>query len=86
MAYEKVMDNNQTPAAVTEGSRRLTGVTAAGDVPTFTEEARPTGNGTVASPNPEVVEKPERRRFTKVYKLDILRQVDACCGVGEIGA
>lgn len=86
MAYEKVMDNNQTPAAVTEGSRRLTGVTAAGDVPTFTEEGRPTGNGTVASPNPEVVEKPERRRFTKVYKLDILRQVDACCGVGEIGA
>ncbi len=43
-------------------------------------------NGYTAFPDPEVPLKPERRRFTKGYKLDILSQVDACSGVGQIGA
>ena len=43
-------------------------------------------NGYAAFPDPEVPLKPGRRRFTKAYKLDILSQVDACSGVGQIGA
>jgi transposase len=86
MAQAKTMDNMQTPAAVTEGGRRPTGVTAAGGVPAFTQEGRPSRNGNPSPPNPEVVDKPKRRRFTKAYKLDILMQIDACSGVGQIGA
>ena len=86
MAHEKMMDTLQMPAAVTEGGRRPTGVPAAGVVPAFTQEGRPARNGSVTLPNPEVVEKPQRRRFTKAYKLDILSQADACSAVGQIGA
>lgn len=40
-----------------------------------------------APPDPEVVEKPVRRRFTAEYKLRVLREADACApGVGELGA
>jgi len=37
-------------------------------------------------PDPEVVEKPQRRRFTAEYKVRILREADACAEPGEIGA
>ena len=38
-------------------------------------------------PNPEVPEKPLRRRFTAEYKLQILKEADACHAQGgEIGA
>ena len=37
-------------------------------------------------PNPEVAEKPQRRRFTAEYKIRILREADACAEPGEIGA
>ncbi len=37
-------------------------------------------------PDPEVVPKAKRRRFTKQYKLRILKQVDACTQSGQIGA
>jgi transposase len=86
MAHAKTMDNMQTPAAVTEGGRRPTDVTAVGGVPTYPAVGLPPSNGNPALPNPEVLAKPERRRFTKAYKLDILSQVDACSGVGQIGA
>jgi transposase len=86
MAHAKTMDNMQTPAAVTEGGRRPTGVTAAGGEPADIREGLPSPNGNPSAPDPEVVAKPERRRFTKAYKLDILSQVDACSGVGQIGA
>ena len=36
-------------------------------------------------PNPEVPEKPSRRRFTAKYKLGILEQADQCGDSGEIG-
>ena len=41
---------------------------------------------TVTPPNPEVPEKPERRRFTAQYKLDILRQADLSREPGSLGA
>ena len=58
------------------GSRRRTGVD------------RPAGR--VASvgvvPDPELVERPRRRRFSAEYKLRIVREADACSRPGEIGA
>jgi transposase len=40
----------------------------------------------IVPPDPEVPEKPVRRRFTAKYKLDILRQADACTETGSLGA
>ena len=37
-------------------------------------------------PGPELVERPRRRRFSAEYKLQILREVDACSRPGEVGA
>jgi len=37
-------------------------------------------------PNPEVLEKPERRRFTTAYKIRILEEADRCTEAGQIGA
>ena len=37
-------------------------------------------------PNPELVERASRRRFSAKYKLSIVREADACTRPGEIGA
>ena len=37
-------------------------------------------------PDPEVAARHARRRFTTAYKLEILRQADACTRHGELGA
>jgi transposase-like protein len=37
-------------------------------------------------PDPELVERPKRRRFSAAYKLGILREAEACTRPGEIGA
>jgi len=37
-------------------------------------------------PDPEVTDRPKRRTFTAVYKLAILRELDACSVSGSIGA
>ena len=37
-------------------------------------------------PDPELVERPRRRRFSAEYKLRVLREADACSKPGEIGA
>ena len=36
--------------------------------------------------DPELVERPRRRRFSAEYKLRVLREADACSRPGEIGA
>ena len=36
-------------------------------------------------PDPELVERPKRRRFTAKYKLEILEKAEACTRPGEIG-
>ena len=36
-------------------------------------------------PDPQVQEKPTRRRFTASYKLQLLQQADACNKLGDIG-
>ena len=42
--------------------------------------------GRLDTPDPELVERPKRRRFTAEYKLRILQAADACSRPGEIGA
>ena len=37
-------------------------------------------------PDPELVERATRRRFSAKYKLAILREADACARPGEVGA
>ena len=39
-----------------------------------------------AVPDPELVERASRRRFTAEYKLRIVREADACTQPGEVGA
>jgi transposase-like protein len=39
----------------------------------------------VEAPDPELAERPRRRRFTAEYKLGILREADACTRTGEVG-
>lgn len=43
-------------------------------------------HGAMAPPDPEVPERPTRRRFTAEYKLAILKEADAATEPGEIGA
>jgi len=38
------------------------------------------------APDPELVERPRRRRFSAEYKRAIVREADACSRPGEIGA
>jgi transposase len=37
-------------------------------------------------PDPELVERPKRRRYSAEYKLRILREAEACSRPGEVGA
>jgi len=49
----------------------------------------PSRNGTEverASADPELVERPRRRRFTAAYKLKVVSEADRCTAPGEIGA
>ena len=64
-------NENVKDMAETEGARRASGVSATG--------AR-------AVPDPEVAEKPKRRRFSAEYRLRIVREADSCKQPGEIGA
>ena len=60
--------------AETEGARRATGGSGQGD-----------GRGP-EHPDPEVLAKPKRRRFSAEYRLGMLKQADACKTAGERGA
>jgi transposase len=46
----------------------------------------PPWGAAVEPPDPEVVEKKRRRKFTAKYKLRILEEADACTQVGQMGA
>lgn len=59
-------------SAGSEGARRATGA--------------PAGHEAVVVPDPEVSERPKRRRFTAEYKLRIMREADACKGDGDVAA
>ena len=42
--------------------------------------------GPSVPPDPELVERPQRRRFTAEYKIAVLREADGLTRPGEIGA
>ncbi len=42
--------------------------------------------GERVGPDPELVERPRRRRFTAAYKPEVLREADGCTKPGEVGA
>jgi transposase len=69
----------------TEGDRRSTGVPPS---PTAAADGEPSQARTevLRTPDPEVPEKPVRRRFSAEYKLRILREAEACQQHGELGA
>ena len=50
----------------------------------FSSGGRAAPEGVV--PDPELVERSSRRRFSAAYKLSIVREADACKRPGEIGA
>lgn len=45
-----------------------------------------TSNGAGGLPDPELVERPARRRYSAEYKLRIVAEADACLEPGEVGA
>ncbi len=49
-------------------------------------ERRGIAGGRAGVPGPEMVERPRRRRFSAEYKLQVLREADACSKPGEVGA
>ena len=67
---DKQADNN----GVNDGARRATEIAP-----------MPTGSDP-QKPDPEVSEKPSRRRFTATQKLKILKQIDDLTKPGEVGA
>ena len=67
--------NSVTPVEEMEGARRATEVSSTDALA-----------NAAANSDPEVLERPQRRRFTAKYKLQVLQQADACTEPGEIGA
>jgi len=49
------------------------------------ESGRGVRGASGSAPDPELVERPQRRRFTARYKLEILEKADACTRPGEVG-
>lgn len=52
------------------------------------EQSEAAGGSTAPErvPDPELAERPKRRRFSAEYKLQILKEADACDKQGELGA
>jgi transposase-like protein len=76
-----LLDKNKdmvSSVAGTEGGRRPSGVPSTGAAPAEGHGALP--------PDPEVTEKPVRRKFTASYKLKILAEAGKCTEHGQIGA
>jgi transposase len=75
-AFETMLEMTRNGAAGREAERAVgeRGEAAGG-------RATPAG-----LPDPELVERPRRRRFSAEYKLRILREAEACTQPGEIGA
>ena len=67
------MDLEEFPA-------RGLGVEERSDEAPSARAGRPSGR-----PDPEVVAKPKRRRFTAEYRLRILEEAERCVGAGEVG-
>jgi len=56
-----------------------------GNRPGYPTSGRARG-ASAGSPDPELVERAKRRRFSAEYKLAVVREADGCSEPGEIGA
>ncbi len=72
-------DQDEAGVVGTEGGRRPTGV------PTTPAAASPGGPLPGGPPDPEVPEKPTRRKFPAEYKRRILQEADRCTEPGQLG-
>ena len=74
--FSRLKDSDAVaPGEEMKGARRATGISSPG--------ARDT---TATSSDPEVLERPRRRKFPAKYKLQMVEEADACTRQGEIGA
>jgi transposase len=84
MENARMLGMEEVVVGGTEGGRSPTGVP-----PTTAAAAAlglpAAGNGKLI-PDPVVLEKPVRRRFTAEYKLRILHEADRCTASGQLGA
>lgn len=85
MADQQQRDVGQPAGAGTEGGRRPTGVPAPASPKIRSASGRVIEQGPAGLPNPQVLERPVRRQFTKAYKLEVLARIDASEGTGQIG-
>ena len=85
MDYAKKLEKKALGGAATEGGTP-TGVAAPPNAAAAAGGEGGSATGSLSPPDPQVVVKPLRRRFTNTYKLDIMRQADACVGTGQVGA
>ena len=81
MERARMLGTEQAVVGGTEGGRSPTGVP-----PTTPAAAVPAGGNGAPIPDPAVLEKPVRRRFTAEYKLRILREADRSTEAGQLGA
>ena len=75
--FSSKMDAGSEPDAAGRGTQGAVGELG------FSSGGRAAPEGV---PDPELVERASRRRFTAAYKLSIVREADACSKPGEIGA
>ncbi len=74
-------DPKQEPVALEDP-----GFPASPEGPEERSDESPAGEAAaLALPDPETPEKPQRRRFSAQYKLDILEKAEACEAPGEVG-
>jgi len=84
MEKARMLAMEEAVAGGTEGGRSPTGVPPA-TAAVAAMGASAAGNGRPI-PDPAVLEKPVRRRFTAEYKLRILHEADQCTASGQLGA
>ena len=84
MDKARMLGMEEVVAGGTEGGRSPTGVPPA-TVAVAATGGPTAGNGKLI-PDPVVLEKPVRRRFTAEYKLRILHEADRCTASGQLGA
>jgi len=70
---------------VPSGAEPIDGVRSGGTTTPAPAVEAPSGGG-FSAPDPEVSERPTRRRFTAKYKQRIVREADACTEPGAVGS
>ncbi len=84
MEKSRMLGMEEAVVAGTEGGRSPTGVPATTAATAAT--GGPAADNGRAVPDPAVLERPVRRRFTAEYKLRILREADRLTESGQVGA